>query len=140
MNLTANNPTIRFEAEGRELKTHHSHRSIPLAGVSLEAVREAVAMAEAAGRDKLFGRYFGNDHLSAAANKYLRENGLLEVKPDGREVTVYGLRHAFEDRMIEAGVDERVRSDLFGHSIARERYGSGGGDQVRHEAITRIAL
>ncbi|MEP6018774.1 MAG: hypothetical protein ABJ251_09870 [Paracoccaceae bacterium] len=35
------------------------------------------------------------------------------------------LRHAFEDRMLAAKFPERVKADLMGHDINRERYGSG---------------
>ena len=36
------------------------------------------------------------------------------------------LRHAIEDRMLEAGIDERIRMHILGHQIGRERYGQGG--------------
>lgn len=147
LDLQSNLPVMRIRAEGRQLKNKNSGRDMPLTGVSLEAARDAFSraaprIAEAAKGEtiKLFPRYFGADKLSAVLNKYMRENGLLELTSDGRETSLYSLRHSFEDRMIQSGVDERVRSDLFGHSIARERYGTGGGPEVRHEAVARIAL
>lgn len=60
--------------------------------------------------------------LSAVVNKFMREHGLHETA----EHTLYGLRHAFADRVLAAGVDERIRRDLMGHDLARERYGDGG--------------
>ena len=81
-------------------------------------------------------RYVDKLGLSATLNKFLRENGLM---PSG-EHTVYGLRHSFEDRLLIAGVDERVRRDLMGHRLDREKYGDGGGLKLRHKAIVSIAL
>jgi integrase len=56
-------------------------------------------------------------------NKFLRENKLLESDRH----TLYGLRHSFEDRCLRAKIDERVRRDLMGHALGRQRYGEGGG-------------
>jgi integrase len=57
---------ISIEAIGRQLKTRHSRRVIPLAGVSLEAFREF---------PNGFPRYRDSASLSGTANKYLKENG-----------------------------------------------------------------
>ena len=124
--------------DGRTLKNRNSARVIPLAGVSLQAARLAVQAAQERGAgadDWLFPRYAVNGTLSAATNKFLRAHGLL---PEG--AVAYGIRHGFEDRMIEAGIADRVRADLFGHAIQRERYGDGGGDAVRRRAVQAIAL
>jgi integrase len=111
--LDHNIPHISIEPVGRELKSKNARRIIPLVGVSLEAFR--------ANPDG-FPRYKnGSASLSATVNKYLRENSLLETPAH----TLYGLRHSFEDRMLAAEVDERIRRDLFGHSLGRERYGKG---------------
>jgi site-specific recombinase XerC len=131
-------PLIRIEPDGRELKNAHSRRTIPLAGVSLLAAREAIQTARKRGSgtsDWLFPRYALGDTLSATLNKYLRSRDLL---PAG--ATVYGIRHGFEDRMLTAGTDERVRSDVFGHSLQRQRYGDGGGDSMRLIAVQSVAL
>lgn len=69
-------------------------------------------------------------------NKYLRDNGMLESPKH----SMYSLRHAFEDRMLAAGVDDRIRRDIFGHSLDRERYGKGASLQQLHEIIQRIAF
>jgi len=105
-------PHIAIEPEGRQLKNNNSRRVIPLVGVSLAAFREC---------PEGFPRYRKSPSLSATVNKYLDENGLLETP----EHSLYGLRHSFEDRMLAAKVDERIRRDLFGHGLDRERYGSG---------------
>lgn len=110
--LDADVPHISIEPEDRQLKSSYAKRVIPLCGVSL-----ATMQAHPDG----FPRYRDKPGLSSTVNKYLRENGLAETA----EHTMYGLRHAFEDRMLAAGVDDRIRRDLFGHRLDRERYGKG---------------
>ncbi|PKQ11022.1 MAG: integrase [Alphaproteobacteria bacterium HGW-Alphaproteobacteria-1] len=105
-------PHISIEPTGRQLKSQYARRVIPLTGVSLEAFR---AFPEG------FPRYRDSATLSATVNKYLRGKGLLET-PDH---SFYSLRHSFEDRMLAAGIDDRIRRDLFGHRLDRERYGKG---------------
>ncbi|WP_336247115.1 hypothetical protein [Octadecabacter dasysiphoniae] len=105
-------PHISIEPEGRQLKSQYARRVIPLVGVSLEAFR---AFPEG------FPRYRDSATLSATINKYLRGNGLLETP----QHSLYSLRHAFEDRMLAAGIDDRIRRDVFGHRLNRERYGKG---------------
>lgn len=106
-------PHISIEPGKRQLKSKNARRVIPLVGVSLDAMRRHPAG---------FPRYAGTSAgLSATVNKYLRAHGLLETPGH----SFYGLRHSFEDRQLAAGVDERVRRDLMGHSLNRERYGKG---------------
>jgi integrase len=69
-------------------------------------------------------------------NKFLRGNGLCET-PDH---TLYSLRHGFEDRLLAAGVDERIRRDLLGHALKRERYGSGATLEHMQELVLKVAL
>lgn len=128
-------PYIEIVPEGRQLKNAASVRTIPLVGCSLEALK-AYLRTVPTGRDELFPRYFGKDAISAAANKFLSENGLLET-PDH---TLYGLRHCFEDRMIAADWPERFKADLFGHAIGRERYGHGATLEHKHARLLEIAL
>ncbi len=120
-------PHISIEPNGRQLKSAYARRIIPLAGVSLAAFREC---------PEGFPRYADNPGLSATVNKYLREHGLLETPGH----SMYSLRHAFEDRMLAAGVDDRIRRDLFGHSLDRERYGKGASLEQLHEIVQRIAF
>ncbi|WP_407473635.1 tyrosine-type recombinase/integrase [Sulfitobacter sp. PM12] len=111
--LDTNVPHVSIEPIGRHLKSKNARRVMPLLGVSLEALR---AFPDG------FNRYrLAPAGLSAVVNKYLRAHGLLETP----EHSMYGLRHSFEDRLLAAGVDERIRRDLFGHSLNRERYGAG---------------
>lgn len=114
IHLHATTPYITIEGENRQLKSANAERRIPLLGVSLEALRAFPGG---------FDRYRTNSAtLSATVNKFLRNNDLKET--DGH--TMYGLRHAFEDRMLAAHIDERIRRDLMGHALGRVRYGQGG--------------
>ena len=103
-------PHIRIGYGARQVKSHNARRRIPLVGCSLEAMRKL---------PDGFNRYRDNPSLSATQNKFLRGNGLMESEAH----TVYGLRHSFEKRLREAGVDERLRATLMGHRYYRERYG-----------------
>ncbi|MDD9730440.1 tyrosine-type recombinase/integrase [Mameliella sp. AT18] len=126
--LSANVPHIRIEAVGRQLKSANARRVVTLAGVSLEALR---AFPDG------FPRYRANSAgLSATVNKYLRGNGLLETE----EHSLYSLRHGFEDRMLRAGVDERIRRDVMGHALDRVRYGAGASLEHLHEVLQPVAL
>lgn len=120
-------PHIRIEPVGRQLKSAYARRIIPLAGVSLEAFKEC---------PKGFPRYADNPGLSGTVNKFLRDNGLMETPGH----TLYSLRHSFEDRMLAAGVDDRIRRDLFGHRLTRERYGQGASLEHLAEVIQKVAL
>ncbi|MDS9468627.1 tyrosine-type recombinase/integrase [Paracoccus sp. MBLB3053] len=120
-------PHISIEPEGRHLKTIHSRRKIPLLGVSLEAMKQ---------HPEGFPRYRASGNLSGAVNKFLRENGLMETA----EHSMYGLRHSFEDRLLAAGVDERIRADLMGHKLMRERYGAGAPLATSTAIIQQVAF
>jgi len=118
---------ISIEPNGRQLKSSYSKRCIPLAGVSLEAFRQC---------PDGFPRYADNPSLSATVNKYLKSHGLLETPKH----SLYSLRHSFEDRMLEAGVDDRIRRDLFGHRLDRERYGRGASLEHLHRIVQDLAF
>jgi integrase len=121
-------PHISIEAVGRQLKSPNARRVIALAGVSLEALREF---------PDGFPRYRASPAgLSATVNKYLRENGLTETQAH----TLYSLRHGFEDRLLAVGVDERIRRDLMGHALNRERYGAGASLEHLLVVVTKIAI
>jgi len=114
--------------EGRAIKNKSSRRVIPLVGVSLEAIK---AFPDG------FPTYRDSDAtLSATVNKYLRAHQLMESD----QHVMYSLRHSFEDRLLRAGGDERVRRDLMGHSLNRERYGQGGGLAFKAEMLQKIAF
>ena len=111
----------------RSLKTAHSERTIPLVGSALVAMKE---------NPRGFPRYAGkNASASGAINKYLRENKLL---PKG--ATLYGLRHGFQDRLIEVEAPERIQADLMGHKTLRPKYGKGPSLKQMHQWLERTAL
>ena len=120
-------PHISIEPDGRHLKSVHARRKIPLTGVSLEAFQAF---------PNGFPRYRDKASLSGAVNKYMKDNALLESP----EHSFYSLRHSFEDRMIEAGVDDRIRRDLFGHRLNRERYGKGASLDHLARVLEPLAL
>lgn len=121
-------PHIEITSEGKKVKSSTSKRVIPLVGVSLEAFRKF---------PNGFPTYRFKDKISDTVNKYLRENELLQTPNH----SLYGLRHAFEDRMLRAGVDERVRRDLMGHALAgRQRYGDGLTLEQTRDVLKGIAV
>jgi integrase len=120
-------PHISIEPVGRQLKNDASKRLVPLVGVSLDAFKEC---------PNGFPSYRFKDRISDIVNKFLRENELLETP----EHSLYGLRHSFEDRMLAAGIDERIRRDLFGHSLNRERYGEGASLAHKRELLLTMAI
>jgi integrase len=112
----------------RELKTKASIRELPLVGVALAVFKKF---------PKGFPRYFGKEESACAAiNKYLRENKLV---PSPKH-TLYSIRHTFEDRMKEAGIDGEMREIFFGHRRTRQEYGSGGALEWRKGLLKRMAL
>lgn len=125
--LDHNIPHIRIEPVGRTLKNKNSRRIIPLVGVSLEAFRQF---------PNGFPRYADNPSLSDTVNKFLRENNLLQSDRH----SLYSLRHSFEDRLLAAGVDERIRRDLMGHALKRERYGDGADLEHMQRVVKSIML
>jgi len=125
--LEAAIPHISIEPEGRQLKSAYARRVIPLTGVSLEAFREFPGG---------FPRYRSRADLSATVNKYLKAHDLLETP----QHSFYSLRHAFEDRMLAAGIDDRIRRDLFGHRLDRERYGKGASLEHVARLVREIAF
>ncbi len=121
-------PHITIKPVGRVLKTQESERIIPLVGISLEAFKLC---------PNGFPRYRESSiTLSGTINKFLSENQLLET-PDH---VMYSLRHSFEDRMLAAKIDERIRCDFLGHRLSRERYGDGASLEFGQTLLQSIAL
>lgn len=122
-------PHLAFEEEdGRVLKSESSARLVPLVGVALAAMQMAPGG---------FPRYRDKETLlSNTLMKFLRTNDLLET-PDHK---VYSLRHAFEKRMLEAGLTDDFRRMMMGHVIERPEYGDGGALEWRRDQLLKIAL
>lgn len=127
--LTSNVPHIVIEpVEDRAIKTRTSRRIIPLVGVSLAVFRA---------RPEGFARYHDKeDSLSATLMKHMRRQDLLPSD----EHSVYSIRHSFEDRMLEGGLDSELRRRLMGHKVERPDYGIGGDLAFRAEQLEKIAL
>ncbi len=82
-----------------------------------------------------FEKYRDRDNaLSAVLLKWLKVNKLQETPAH----TIYSVRHSFEDRMKEAGLDDELRRILMGHSIHRPKYGSGGDLKWRRDELRKI--
>lgn len=120
-------PHISIEPTGRTLKNQASRRIIPLTGVSLEAFKEC---------PDGFPRYRDGDSYSEIINRYLEVKKLRE-SPDH---TMYSLRHSLEDRLLATETDERIRRDILGHSLGRQRYGKGGSLRHVHRLIQAVAI
>lgn len=125
--LDGDYPHLKIEPVGRALKTDRSERIIPLVGVSLDAFKLCPTG---------FPRYFDTTGASNTINKFMRENGMMETD----DHTLYGLRHSFEDRMLAAEIDERIRRDFMGHALGRQQYGHGATLEHMHRVLQPIAL
>lgn len=117
------------DGEGkREIKTASSQRIIPLVGVAAEVFKK---------HRNGFPRYRHKEtHMSNTLNKFFKNNGLFPTEKH----KIYSFRHAFEDRMKEAGLDAELRRLLMGHTIDRPNYGEGGSLSWRHSELSRIKL
>jgi len=114
--------------EERHLKTQSSVRDIPLLGVSLEAFRQA---------PNGFPRYRDkSNNLSALLMKTFRAKGLFPTV-DHR---IYSIRHSFEKRMLEAGLDYGLRCTLMGHHNSRPAYGDGGSLEYRRDELKKVVF
>lgn len=114
--------------EDRRLKTENSIRDIPLIGVSLEAMKLA---------KNGFPTYRDKEtNLSNTLMRYLRRNKLMPTDDHG----VYSLRHSYEKRMLEGGMDDEFRRRTLGHDTDRPEYGDGGSLAWRAEQMSKIVL
>jgi len=106
--LDSDTPHIRIrEASDRELKSNASSRDIPLVGITLEAMKRA---------PNGFPHYRDKSALlSNSLMKAFRARGLLPTDAH----RIYSFRHAFEKRMLEAGLDYGLRCTLMGHKNNR---------------------
>lgn len=112
----------------RQLKNGNSVRDVPLVGVALEAMR-AFPKGFPTYRDKA-------DALSAAVNKHLTKNELLQ----NPKQSFYSLRHTFKDRLRDAKIEDEMKDMLMGHATGKEAYGRGYLLKAKHEVLLRIAF
>lgn len=121
-------PFVRILPDGRRLKTEHSEREIPLVGCALPALRRMRTG---------FKRYHDKSpSFSAAANKFLLENGLRPTK----DHTVYSLRHTFKDRLVAVEAQDSLIDSLMGHDPNKPRYGKGPSLELKLKYLEQIAF
>ena len=72
--------------------------------------------------------------LSNSLMKAFRARGLLPTDAH----RIYSFRHAFEKRMLEAGLDYGLRCTLMGHKNNRPQYGDGGSMEYRRGELLKI--
>lgn len=115
------------EREDRQQKTDKgSIREIPLIGVALEAAKRA---------PDGFPKYHDKiNSFSAAVSAAYTRRKLFETP----EHVFYSFRHAFEDRMKEAGLDLELRMLILGHDNRRPEYGTGGSMEYRLKELQKI--
>ncbi|WP_427450592.1 tyrosine-type recombinase/integrase [Litorimonas sp. WD9-15] len=120
-------PHLRIRpTSDRELKSSSSERDIPLVGIALEAMKRA---------PDGFPHYRDRGYLlSQALLKAFKSRNLLPSKHH----RVYSLRHSFEKRMLEGGLDYGLRCTLMGHKSDRPEYGDGGSLEYRRQELLKI--
>lgn len=119
-------PCIEIRPDGRELKNVHRERTIPLVGISLEAV---------ARHPNGFERYDNENSLSNLVNKYFRNNDLKETP----EHTLKSLRHSFRDALRNVGCPDSVAEELMGHVQQGTVYGEGVWMETAQRWLKEIA-
>lgn len=126
-------PHLRIEPrtdpdDPREIKTDSSVRTVPLIGMALEVFKK---------HPNGFPRYKDKeDSMSAALNSYFKENKLFPTTKH----KIYSLRHSFEDRMKNAGLEDELRRILMGHTVDRPKYGEGGSLKWKRDEMLKIQL
>lgn len=123
---------VRLNSQ-RGIKAASRDRQIPLVGVALEAMTEAVseAMARTSGESpdtaKLFAGFGGKTGqdaklISKNINKAINAAGI----PKGGRLSAYSYRHSFEEALRSANIPSHMTDRLMGHTIPgiAGRYGS----------------
>ena len=120
-------PHLRIRpTANRELKSNSSERDIPLVGIALEAMKRA---------PDGFPHYRDRGYLiSQTLLKAFKSRKLLPTEHH----RVYSLRHSFEKRMLEGGLDYGLRCTLMGHKTDRPEYGDGGSLEYRQSQLLKI--
>lgn len=111
-----------------QLKTLYSERDIPLIGHALDAIKSCPSG---------FPRYrYKSDNLSATLNKFFKAQGLFKEK----DVSLYSLRHSFQDRLTALNAPDRIQCQLMGHKFNRPEYGSGASLEQKRDWLNKISL
>lgn len=128
IHLKAKIPYVEVKPIGRVIKTEQSEREIPLVGAALAAMRR---------QPEGFPRYRdGGSSLSAAVNKFMRENNLLPTP----QHSAYSLRHTFKDRLVNIEAPDALIDQIMGHKIHKPKYGRGPSLDVKLKWLQRIAF
>lgn len=117
--------------EGRDLKTSHSSREIPIPDGLLERL---LAKADGAPATPLFPQYVrerGNDTCSQTLMKRLRR-----VVTDKKK-TAYSLRHRMKDLLRDTDCPESLSREIMGHTDQASAANYGRGPSLRSK---RVAL
>jgi integrase len=145
IHLAAPDPYISIRPnEARRLKTKGSERKVPLVGVSLWAVKRAVAHAS---DGYVFPRYidFGkkplankSTHASNSLSKWLRT---LRIADSDRKST-HSFRHSLQDRLKEVQTPQELRNAIGGwtNKGIGEGYGTGYTVAVLSEHMKKIVV
>jgi integrase len=121
--------------EFRSLKNDRSERNVPLVGISLEAMHEAVKQA----RDAVFlfpqyGKKGGGTNASAAVNAAL----------DFVDINSHDFRHFLSTRMREKMIPLDVRETITGHSSRGsselKAYGEGYKLEQMHPELLKVSI
>ncbi|PCI53397.1 MAG: integrase [Alphaproteobacteria bacterium] len=112
--------------ENMQLKSNSASRDIPLVGISLEAFKKA---------PRGFPHYI--DNATLLSNNLMKAFRLRKLFPT-KDHRVYSIRHSYEKRMLEAGIDYDLRCTLMGHSNNRPDYGDGGSLEFRRNELLKI--
>ncbi|MEQ9297608.1 MAG: tyrosine-type recombinase/integrase [Cyclobacteriaceae bacterium] len=111
-----------------QLKTLYSERDIPLVGYAFEAIKQC---------PEGFPRYrYKSDNLSATLNKFFKAQGLFMEK----DVSLYSLRHSFQDRLTALNAPDRIQCQLMGHKFNRPEYGIGASLGQKRNWLNRVSL
>lgn len=121
----------------RRLKTFGSKRKVPLVGLSLWAVKQAL---KASDGKFLFPKYcdekgIHSNSASAALNKWLKSIA-------GPEYVIHSLRHSFRDRLRAVGCPSDMIDELGGWTSSGigQAYGNGHALSTKCRELNCIAL
>jgi len=114
IHLESSIPYIEIAAQsGRQLKTKHARRKIPLIGGSHGTMAQFQSG---------FERFRDREAIFCTSmNKWLRDEGL---RPTPRHV-IYSFRHGFADRLRAANCPVWLQDSVMGHAPKGEKYGDG---------------
>jgi integrase len=124
--LNAPVPYVDIQEFNRTTKTKKSVRQIPLVGVALMAMRA---------HPDGFPRY--RDKSDSASTLINRTLDNLNLRPGGKNQTLYSMRHTIIDRLKAVEAPKDIQEDILGHS---HMYGDGTTLEHKHRWLQKIAF